>query len=76
MRGHKRIDDTEIQKSTRITASLADDEYARLSVLAEEYDVSLSWLTRRAVVEFLKRRTNSRKSLHLPVGDSKGDSEE
>ncbi len=43
------------KKSTRITVSLADDEHAGLSALAERYDVSLSWLTRKAVLEFLQR---------------------
>ena len=42
------------KKSTRITVSLADQEHAELTALAERYDVSLSWLTRQAIVEFLK----------------------
>lgn len=40
--------------STRITVSLPEREYAALSALARQYDVSLSWLTRKAVADFLK----------------------
>ena len=54
------------KKSTRITVSLADEEYVEL---AAKYDVSLSWLTRQAVVELLKRQKfeASNPSLDLPV---------
>lgn len=45
------------KKSTRITVSLADQEHAELTALAERYDVSLSWLTRQAIVEFLEMRS-------------------
>lgn len=57
------------RKSTRITVSLADEEYAELAALAEKYDVSLSWLTRQAVMELLKRQKleASHPSLDLPV---------
>lgn len=57
------------KKSTRITVSLADGEHAELTALAEKYDVSLSWLTRQAVVEFLKMqgRGDSQLPLELPI---------
>ncbi len=57
------------KKTTRITVSLADDEYASLCGLAEKYDVSLSWLTRKAVVEFLSeyREGRGQLTLDLPV---------
>jgi len=41
--------------TTRITVSLPDKEHAALAALAQRHDVSLSWLTRKAVVEFLRR---------------------
>jgi hypothetical protein len=41
--------------STRITVSLPEKEHAALTVLARKYDVSLSWLTRKAVIEFLNQ---------------------
>ena len=39
--------------STRITVSLPEPEYLALSEIARQYDVSLSWITRKAVAEFL-----------------------
>lgn len=44
--------------TTRITVSLPDKEHAALTALAQQHDVSLSWLTRRAVMEFLQRYGN------------------
>lgn len=41
--------------ATRITVSLPDKEHAALAELARRYDVSLSWLTRKAVTEFLSQ---------------------
>ena len=58
------------KKSTRITVSLADYEYAGLTALAEKYDVSLSWLTRKAVLEFLQQyggTDGAQLSLDLPI---------
>ena len=43
------------KKSTRITISLPDAEHGELCMLSEQYDVSLSWLARQAVSEFLER---------------------
>jgi hypothetical protein len=39
----------------RIAVNLEDDEYAELCSLAEKNEVSLAWLGRRAVVQFLER---------------------
>lgn len=58
------------KKSTRITVSLADYEHAGLTALAEKYDVSLSWLTRKAVLEFLQQyggSSGAQLSLDLPI---------
>lgn len=38
---------------TRVTVSLPEREHAELAALACKYDVSLSWLMRKAVAEFL-----------------------
>lgn len=56
-------------KSTRITVSLAEGEHAALMSLAERHDVSLSWLTRRAIFEFLQQhgKDDSQLSLNLPL---------
>ena len=36
---------------------MLDEKHAALTALAKRYDVSLSWLTRRAVAEFLARKS-------------------
>ena len=53
------------KKGQRITVSLQDSDHASLSALAERYDISLSWLTRQAIVEFLDRHRNE--ELQLPL---------
>ena len=53
------------KKGQRITVSLQDADYASLSALAQRYDVSLSWVTRQAIAEFLER--NKQKDLQLPL---------
>jgi hypothetical protein len=39
----------------RIAANLTDPEFAELAAMAEKYDVSLSWLSRKAILEFVDR---------------------
>ena len=39
----------------RVPASLTDNEFRELAAMAEKYDVSLAWLTRRAILEFIDR---------------------
>ena len=43
------------QKGPRITVSLSERDHAALTELAERHDVSISWLTRQALVEFIKQ---------------------
>lgn len=43
------------RKSTRLTVSLEEQDYAALADLAVARDVSLSWLIRRAVRQFIER---------------------
>ena len=40
----------------RLTVSLTGDDYEALSVLADNDDVSRSWLIRRAIEEYLRKR--------------------
>lgn len=55
--------------STRITVSLPEAEYLALSEVARQYDVSLSWLTRKAVAEFLSAHgTKQRPAEQLTPG--------
>ena len=65
---------TPMTNRTRITVGLPDEEHAALTALAERHDVSLSWLTRKAVTEFLAHHgwDDSRPALDLPLAGGKG----
>lgn len=39
----------------RVSVSLSDDEYAELSALGQRGRVSMAWLARQALIEFLAR---------------------
>ena len=39
----------------RIAANLTDIEFGELAAMAEKYDVSLSWLSRKAILDFIDR---------------------
>jgi hypothetical protein len=39
----------------RIAANLSEPEFGELAAMAEKYDVSLSWLSRKAILEFIDR---------------------
>ncbi len=39
----------------RVAANLTDAEFGELAAMAEKYDVSLSWLNRKAILEFIDR---------------------
>ena len=39
-----------------MTINLEDREYAGLSALSDKHRVSLAWLGRQAIIEFLERR--------------------
>ena len=60
-----------LKNRTRITVSLPDRDHAALAAIAERHDVSLSWLARRAVAEFLANhgRDGARPALDLPLDD-------
>ena len=49
----------------RMTVNLEGGEYRQLSALADKYSVSLAWLGRRAIIEFLQR--NEGEELQLPL---------
>ena len=48
-----------------MTVNLEDREYAELSTLSEKHRVSLAWLGRQAIIEFLERRESE--DLQLPL---------
>ncbi|WP_340149014.1 ribbon-helix-helix protein, CopG family [uncultured Sneathiella sp.] len=56
------------KKGHRITVSLPNSDYAILSALAERYDISLSWLARKAITDFLERYENEEVQLPLGLG--------
>lgn len=49
----------------RISIGLSEQEYRELSALAEKHRISLAWLGRQAVVEFLERYRD--RELQLPL---------
>ena len=50
----------------RVPANLTDIEFSELAALAEKYDVSLAWLTRKAILEFIDRYRSNQLQLPLP----------
>jgi len=50
----------------RVTINMNDREYMQLLALSEKHRVSLAWLGRQAVIEFLDRYANE--ELQLPLG--------
>jgi predicted transcriptional regulator len=54
-------------KKNRITVSLTQEEYIALSDLADQKDVSLSWIIRQAIKKYLEKDAEeSQKQLELP----------
>ncbi len=51
----------------RISISLADDEYAELSDIATNSRISMAWLARQALIEFLERQRKRRAPAPIPV---------
>lgn len=54
------------QKPSRVTVSLTERDHASLTLIAEDQDVSLSWVIRQAIAEYLDR--NRREQPALPLG--------
>ena len=50
----------------RVTVNINDREYLELSAISEKHRVSLAWLGRQAIMEFLQRYQNV--ELQLPLG--------
>jgi hypothetical protein len=49
----------------RLAVNLDDQEFAALADMADKHDVSLAWLGRQAVLEFIERYRNEQ--LPLPL---------
>ncbi|GAB4228632.1 MAG: hypothetical protein Kow0032_09180 [Methyloligellaceae bacterium] len=50
---------------TRFSVALDEHEYAELAAMAEKHRVSMAWLVRHAVTEFLERYRSE--DLQLPL---------
>ena len=61
------------QKPSRLSVSLSDSEYRDLQALAEKHDVSMAWLGRQAVLDFLDKHAKEEMQLplKLPGGGSR-----
>ena len=46
------------RKSTRLTVSLDEADYGALSEIASQKDVSLSWIMRQAIRQFIESNKN------------------
>jgi predicted transcriptional regulator len=56
---------------SRMTVNLPCDEYAELSALAKKHRVSMAWLGRQAISEFLERYSKEELQLPLALSSSK-----
>ena len=52
---------------TRFSVALDEQEYAELSAMAEKHRVSMAWLVRHAVTEFLERHQSEQLQIPLPL---------
>lgn len=55
----------------RLSISLPEQEYKELLVLAEKHHISLAWLGRQAIVEFLERYQGRELQLPLTMPDAR-----
>jgi hypothetical protein len=51
----------------RIAVNLDDEEFSELEAMADRHDVSLSWIGRQAVLEFLSRYRSQQMPLPLRI---------
>jgi predicted transcriptional regulator len=51
----------------RIAINLDDEEFSELDAMADRHDVSLSWIGRQAVLEFLSRYKDQQLPLPLRI---------
>jgi hypothetical protein len=59
------------ESGPRITVSLPQRDHDAMRALAEKYDVSLSWLCRRATADFLERHAKGELQLPLRLGQNR-----
>ena len=49
----------------RISINLQDDEYAQLAALADKNNLSMAWVGRKAILDFLDRYRNKQLPLNF-----------
>ena len=59
-------------KGARITVSLSEGDHTELTALAKQSQVSLSWLARAAISDFLERHRGEELQLPLLLKHTKG----
>ena len=57
----------------RVTVNLEAPEYSQLSALAGKHRISLAWLGRRAIIEFLERTEQEELQLPLKLPSQRAD---
>ncbi len=61
------------QKPSRVTVSLTERDHALLTEIAEDQDVTLSWVIRQAIAEYLERSRREEPALPFgPVRQARG----
>lgn len=63
-----------VRRSMRTSVILSEGQYARLSEIANKSDVSVAWIIRQAVQQFLDRTENEQ--LPLPIRIVRGGEED
>lgn len=54
----------------RITVNLDDAEYQALASLAQQFDVSLAWLGRRALADLIEKYSKANRQLLSPFSEN------
>ncbi len=58
-------------KPQRLSVTVTDSEQAKLQELAVRHHVSMAWLGRQAIIEFLDKYHSENRQLPLPLRESK-----
>ena len=58
---------------TRFSVALDDQEHAALAIVAEKRRISMAWLVRQAVADFLERYRSEETQLPLPLATSRSE---
>lgn len=71
-RSRRGIGEIQVTSKHRVTINISGQEYSELSALSDRHRVSLAWLGRQAIIEFLDRC--DKVELQLPLNLSSGQS--